>query len=424
MPWELPSIEFLSALAAIVVIDLVLAGDNAIVIALAARSLPRHLQRSAIVWGAAGAILVRSAMTLLVVWLFKIPGLLLVGGALLIWIAYRLLAPENGDRGNGPAAAATTFWGAMRTIVIADAAMGLDNVLAVAGAAHGSYLLVMLGLLISIPIVIWGSTLILRWVERFAAVVYLGAGVLAWTAVKMISAEPLLKEPLAAHGFTLPLLYAAVIGTVLWTGFLRNHRRLESRISARLAALARQRAAERSASASSEGDHAMQRVLVPVDGSRNAEHALRHVIAEFLRNPAIEIHLLNVQPPLSRHVSQFIRRRTRDEFHLAEAEKALQPARALLYGHRIPHAAHIKLGERAKVIADEARRLRCHQIVMGTARKNSLTRMLQDSVTDRVLAQTTVPVEIIAGDEVSRLERYGLPLGLGAALALLIVALD
>lgn len=168
----------------------------------------------------------------------------------------------------------------------------------------------------------------------------------------------------------------------------------------------------------------MQKLLVPVDGSRNAEHALRHVIAQYLKNPDTEIHLLNVQTPLSRHISQFIRRKTRDQFHLDEAEKALVPARALLDRHAIPYATHVKLGDRARAISEEARRLRCQQIVMGTARKNSLTRMLQDSLTNRVLEQTTVPVEIIAGDQISTLERYGVPLGLGAAVALLILAAD
>ena len=154
---EILSIEFLTALLAIVVIDLVLAGDNAIVIALASRSLPRHLQKQAIVWGALGAIAVRSAMTLVVVWLLKIPGLLLVGGALLIWIAYRLLLPENGNGEGDKVKTAVSFWGAIQTIVVADMVMGLDNVLAVAGAAQGSYLLVVLGLLISVPIVVWAA---------------------------------------------------------------------------------------------------------------------------------------------------------------------------------------------------------------------------------------------------------------------------
>ena len=188
---------FLTALLAIIVIDLVLAGDNAIVIALAARGLPAHLQKRAILWGAFGAIAVRSLMTLVVVWLLKIPGLLLVGGALLVWIAYKLLLPEDdGGEAHGPVA--TTFWGAMRTIVIADAVMGLDNVLAVAGASHGNYLLVVLGLLISVPIVVWGSAIVLKVVERVPSVVYLGAGVLVLTAAKMMSSEPLLAPAFEA----------------------------------------------------------------------------------------------------------------------------------------------------------------------------------------------------------------------------------
>jgi YjbE family integral membrane protein len=426
---ELFSVEFLSALAAIIVIDLVLAGDNAIVIALAARSLPRHLQKRAIVWGTAGAIVVRSAMTMVVVWLLKIPGLMLVGGALLVWIAYRLLAPqENGEDGHGPAA--TTFWGAMQTIVVADAVMGLDNVLAVAGAAHGSYLLVVLGLLISIPIVIWGSTLILKWVERFPVIVYVGAAVLAWTAAKMMMHEPLVQESFAAANGSASaitaLAYIAVIGGVLWAGFVRNHRHLESRITSRLAAMRRASAEQHDAVPSSfdAGDTAMQRILVPVDGSRNSEFAVRHVISEFLKDSAKEVHLLNVQPRLSQHVAQFVSRRNRDDWHRDQAEKALVPARRLLEQHGVPHAASYKLGDRAQVIVDEARRLRCHHIVMSTARKNSLTRMLQDSTTNRVLEHTDVPVELIAGDAVSKLERWGLPAGAGALVAILIAAID
>lgn len=216
---ELFSPQFFSALAAIIVIDLVLAGDNAIVIALAARSLPRHLQRRAVVWGALGAVVVRTLMTLAVVWLLKVPGLLLVGGLLLVWIAYRLLVPEN-ERGREVRSGAG-FWGAIKTIVVADAVMGLDNVLAVAGAAHGSHLLVVIGLLISIPIVVWGSTIILRWIERFPAIVYVGAGVLALTAAKMITAEPLVREYLASVSWA---IHGAIIGGVLVLGYLQNRR--------------------------------------------------------------------------------------------------------------------------------------------------------------------------------------------------------
>ena len=231
------SLEFLTALLAIIVIDLVLAGDNAIVIALASRSLPRHLQTRAILWGTVGAIVVRSALTLVVVWLLRIPGLLLVGGALLAWIAYRLLLPEEGADAEGKLKPSVGFWGAIRTIVVADMVMGLDNVLAVAGAAQGSYLLVILGLLISIPIVVWGSTIMLRWVERFPIIVYVGAGVLAWTSAKMIMSEPYLKDVFAANLPATALMYLTFIGGVLWFGFRATHRKIESRIRARLASM-------------------------------------------------------------------------------------------------------------------------------------------------------------------------------------------
>ena len=419
---EILSTEFLSALLAIIVIDLVLAGDNAIVIALAARNVPKHLQKRAILWGTAGAIVVRTSMTLIVVWLLEIPGLLFAGGALLVWIAYKLLLPEE-ENGNGAGTNATgTFWGALKTIVVADMVMGLDNVLAVAGAAHGSFLLVVLGLLISIPIVIGGSTLLLRFVERYPGFVYLGAGVLALTAVKMVTSEPLLKDAFAAYKLTVPLLYAVTVFGVLWAGFVKNHHRLESRISARLTRFAQQAVAGSPAPDTLKGGHAMLKVLVPVDGSANSLHAVRRVISEFPKNRGMEVHLLNVQAPFSRHIAQFASRKNRDSFHRDEAEKALRPGRHVLDAAGVPHIVHIEVGRKAEVIADMARRLHCDHIVMSTARKNSLTRMLEASITNRVLELTTVPVEVIAGDAVSKLERYGMPAGVGGALALLLIA--
>ncbi len=187
---EFLSAPWWSALLAIILIDLVLAGDNAIVIALAARHLPDKLRRKAILWGTVGAIAVRSVMTLGVVWLLQIPGLMLAGGLGLLWIAYKLLADEGGGEHHGPAI--TTFWGAMKTIVVADALMGVDNVLGVAGAAHGAMDLVVIGLLVSVPIVVLGSTAVLKLVERFPAIIQLGAAVLAYTAAQMIVNEPLL----------------------------------------------------------------------------------------------------------------------------------------------------------------------------------------------------------------------------------------
>jgi YjbE family integral membrane protein len=186
---DILSTQFLMALGAIIVIDLALAGDNAIVIALAARNLPAAERRLAIIWGTVGAVVVRVLMTLAVVWLLGIPGLMAAGGLILAWIAYKLLQPQPGESGHS-VKAAVGFWGAMQTIVVADAAMGLDNVLAVAGAAHGSFLLVVLGLIISIPIVVWGLTLVLKGIERWPGLCT-GVAVLAWTAAQMIISEPL-----------------------------------------------------------------------------------------------------------------------------------------------------------------------------------------------------------------------------------------
>jgi len=220
---DLLSPQFLSALFAIIVIDLVLAGDNAIVIALAARRLPTALRNKAIVWGTVGAIAVRAAMSLAVVALLKIPGLQGAGGLLLVWIAYRLLAPADESNANGAAETQITgFWAAIRTIVIADTIMGLDNVLGVAGAAQGSFVLVLLGLLISVPIMVWGSSLILRMVDRYPAVIYLGAGVLAWTAAVMLVNEPLLDDWIDPRPWLPWAVYVLLIGGVLLAGFLQN----------------------------------------------------------------------------------------------------------------------------------------------------------------------------------------------------------
>ena len=218
---ELFSVPWWSALLAIILIDLVLAGDNAIVIALAARNLPPEHQNKAILWGTVGAIVIRSAMTVGVVWLLKIPGLMLVGGLGLLWIAYKLITDTSEDEHQG--GTATTFWGAMKTIIVADALMGVDNVLGVAGAANGDFTLVVIGLLISIPIVVLGSKLVLQLVEKWPVIINLGAAVLAFTAAQMVINEKLL-DPIFDGGETIHLIargatYAVAIVGVLGLGW-------------------------------------------------------------------------------------------------------------------------------------------------------------------------------------------------------------
>lgn len=407
---ELLSTEFLSALLAIVIIDLVLAGDNAIVIALAARSLPADLRTKAVVWGTVGAIVVRTLMTLAVVWLLKIPGLLVLGGVLLVWIAYKLLADNNS--GGHEVSAASNFWGAMKTIVVADAVMGLDNVLAVAGAAHGNFMLVVIGLLISIPIVIWGSQLILKYVERYPGIVYIGGAVLAWTSVKMIISEPLVRDYLTAYPVLVPMLYMTIIGGVLGLGFWANHAPTRARVAGHIA--------DASDAAAVPAAPGVTRILLPMDASANSLQAVENVIARHAAGVALEVHLLHVRVPLSQYVARFLSRRDHQVYHRQEAERALAPARDMLNRSGVPYTDHVEFGDKAETIKAAAERLGVQQIVMGTARKNSITRVIEDSVTNRVLEIVEVPVEIVVGRAVSRVERFGLPAGMSAAAAVLI----
>ncbi len=186
-------LELLTSILLIIGIDIVLGGDNAIVIALASRNLPEKQRNKAIVLGTGLAVVVRILLTILAVYLLTIPYLQLIGGILLVVIAFKLLVSNEDESSNIKASA--TLGAAVRTIVFADLVMGLDNVIAVAGAAHGNILLVIIGLFVSIPIIVWGSKLILYLMERFPLLIYAGAGILAYTAGNMIRHEKNL------HGF-------------------------------------------------------------------------------------------------------------------------------------------------------------------------------------------------------------------------------
>lgn len=166
----------------------------------------------------------------------------------------------------------------------------------------------------------------------------------------------------------------------------------------------------------------MLKMLVPIDGSGNSRHAARHVEREFRRNPALDIHLINVQPPFSRYVTRWIDPKTVREAHDEASEQALRPIRQMLDAACVPYSVHVAVGDTAGAIAECARQLRCDHIVIGTARKHSLIRTVEDSVTNRLLELTTVPVVAIAGDRASKAERYGIPAGVGGGLAWLVAA--
>ena len=417
---ELFSPEFFSALLAIVVIDLVLAGDNAIVIAMAARNLPPHLQKKAIVWGAVGAIAVRSAMTLAVVYLLKIPGLMLIGGLLLVWIAYKLLSPAKDDDG-AHKNASTSFWGAMKTIVIADAVMGLDNVLAVAGASHGSYVLVVMGLLISIPVVIWGSTQILKLVERYPSITYLGAGVLAWTAAKMMIAEPVVQE---IQLFNYPAfeyaVQALVILGVLFGGFMKSRLALEETIAP---AVVDPEVSDRQSY--NVGGEIMNKVLIPVDDSVNSLMALKHAVNVYGKDREAHFHLCNVQPSLYRHIRKFLNKQTINEWQAERAKQAAKSASEFLERAGVSFSFTYVTGDKGEALRDEAQRLGCKRIVIGTAKKNTLSRLFENSTTAKLLETSDIPVEVVTGKSLSTLERWGIPvIGAGAATALMAAVID
>jgi len=217
------TVEFLVALLSIIMIDLVLAGDNAIVIGMSAKNLPEHHRKKAIIWGTVGAVVVRILATLAIVWLLKIPGLQLVGGIILIGIAYKLLIDES-DLGDHKAS--TNLWSAIGTIVVADTIMGLDNVLAVAGAAHGSFLLVVIGLIISVPIMVWGSTLFVKLIDKYPVIIYIGSGVLAFTAARMITHEPFLKGFFESNPIIAWLMIILITAGVVAAGRYKNRKLL------------------------------------------------------------------------------------------------------------------------------------------------------------------------------------------------------
>ena len=185
------------AVLEIVVLNILLSGDNAVVIALACRQLPPAQRRQGIVWGVVGAVVLRVALVSFALQLLALPFLRLAGAAVLLWIGVRLLQPD-GATNHAVVMAADHRWGAVRTIVVADAVMSLDNVLAIAGAFRGDFVLVVLGVAASIPIIVWGSGLVLALMQRFPWVVTAGGALLGWIAGNMALADAAL-EPYASE---------------------------------------------------------------------------------------------------------------------------------------------------------------------------------------------------------------------------------
>ncbi|HIU63539.1 MAG TPA: TerC family protein [Candidatus Avacidaminococcus intestinavium] len=188
---EIFAMEFWVALGSIIILDLVLGGDNAVVIAMASRNLAAEKRKKAIYIGTMGAIIIRTLMTFLAVWVLTIPYLQALGGLALLPIAVNLLKPNKCQK---EVTTCEGFWSAIKTIIIADVAMGIDNVLAIAGAADGHFGLVVIGLLISVPIIVWGSQLIGELMKKYPSLILIGSAILVWTGSGMIIHDPMVAQ--------------------------------------------------------------------------------------------------------------------------------------------------------------------------------------------------------------------------------------
>jgi YjbE family integral membrane protein len=180
-----------SVLLNVIFIDLILSGDNAILIALAAKNLQEGQKKKAVLFGTAGAILLRLVFAAIIVYLLKIPFIYALGGIMLLWIAFKLIID---DSGHGEVNGGTTLWSAVKTIIIADALMSLDNVLALAGVAHGSLLAIIVGIIVSIPIIVWGSSFLMKIMNKFPIISLIGSAILAWTASGMITHDQMINH--------------------------------------------------------------------------------------------------------------------------------------------------------------------------------------------------------------------------------------
>lgn len=219
--------QFWMAVLQIIAIDILLGGDNAVVIALACRRLPARQRNQGIFWGVVGAVGLRIVLLFFAVRLLALPGLKTVGAALLLWIGVKLLLPE--EEGEAEVESSTHLLGAIKTVVVADAVMSLDNVVAVAGAARDNFLLVVLGILVSVPLIVWGSKLVLALMDRFPVVITAGGGLLGWIAGGMVLGDPFLEPYLETAAawlrYALPLVGALlVLGLGKWLARRRKER--------------------------------------------------------------------------------------------------------------------------------------------------------------------------------------------------------
>jgi YjbE family integral membrane protein len=372
----------------IILVNIVLSGDNAVVIALAARSLPKHQQNKAIFWGAGAAVVMRIILTVIAVEMLRWPWLKLIGAVLLLWIAVKLLLPEHG--GEEGVDSSDNLWAAIKTILIADLVMSLDNVIAVAAAAKGSLTLLVLGLAISIPLVIFGSTLLLKLMTRWPVIITIGAALLGWVAGDMAVTDPVIKDWVDANAAWLHWA-APVAGAVFVVAVGRW-------LATRAAHVVEQvvDVAVTAGAAGAAHQEGRLRLLVAVDGSVPSSRAVERAINEIRRyKEAAEIHLVNVQHPLPAAAAAQAGPHQVQELHREEGLKALAEARQRLDAAGIRYYHHIGVGDAAEVIAAYAQEKGCDQIILGTRGQGTMSNLLLGSVATKVIQLSPVPVLLL-----------------------------
>ena len=382
---DFSSPAFWIAVGQIILIDILLGGDNAVVIALACRRLPPELRTKGVMWGVVGAVGARIILIFFALQLLALPYLKAVGALLLLWIGVKLMLPEHED-GHGKLEGGTTLWSAVRTVIVADAVMSLDNVIAVAAAADGHLGLVIFGILVSVPIIVWGSKFVLMLIDRFPLVVVFGAALLGWIAGGMLVSDVAWQRWYEAQSpwFGRAAAAAGAAFVVLVGKWLVARRTRPALVAA----------------AAAPAGGAIQRILVASDGSSGAAAALQRALAlrgQLQGGPQIELHLANVQRPVSGNVSSFIGAGTIDDYHRERADAALAPARQTLQAAGLAFQEHRKVGEPGRSLAELASELGCDLIVMGSRGLGTHTGALLGSVAAGTLEHATVPVLVVHG---------------------------
>jgi nucleotide-binding universal stress UspA family protein len=285
--------------------------------------------------------------------------------------------------------------------------------------------LVVLGLLISIPVVIWGSTQILKLVERFPSITYLGAGVLAWTAAKMITTEPMVRELAVFQNPAFDYaIQALVILGVLGGGFIRSRLALEKLIAPAIVVPAISEIQPQQ-QPHTLGDTVMNKILIPVDDSSNTLLALQHGVFAYGKDANTEFHICNVQPKIYRHIGKFFSPTAIKEWQEERAYFASKSAADFLQRAGVSFSFTCVTGDKGEALRAEAARLGCTRIVIGSAKKNTLSRLFENSTTAKLLEISDIPVEVITGKTLPLLERWGIPaIGAGAVTALMVTVID